>query len=173
MSFFYAFPSELIRLALQDNSICLEYPRDRLYSSVLIFYFASSCLFFLATFAFHGPAVQLLVIHFDILVFVLLQLTLLQKGLQWAQCFLSMAESTFAMTDTIRRDSIRRRSNEAFARQETIMNRRQYEHSQLRKEPQLNANTTMRKRGDDSEPHSIDIDMNKLNSALQNGSLFG
>ena len=171
MSFFYAFPSELIRLALQDNSICLEYPRDRLYSSILIFYFASTCLFFLATFAFHGSTVQLLVIHFDILVFLLLQLVLLQKGLQWAQCFISIAESTFAMTDTIRRDSMRRRSNEAFARQETISNRRQYEHSQLRKEP--HQNTTIRKRNDDSEPHSIDIDINKLNSALQNGSLFG
>lgn len=170
MSFFYSFPSELVRLALQDNSICLQYPRDRLFSSVLIFYFASTCLFVLATFAFRGQSVQLLVIHFDILVFVILQLLLLQKGLQWAQCFLSMAESTFAMTDTIRRDSMRRRSQESFARQETN-SRRVYENSQLRREaPQTN---TVRKRNDDSEPHSIDIDMTKLNSAIQKGTLFG
>ena len=170
MSFFYSFPSELIRLALQNNSILLEYPRDRLYSSVLIYYFASTCLFVLATFAFRSQSVQLLVIHFDVLVFVVLQLLLLQKGLQWAQCFLSMAESTFAMTDTIRRDSIRRRSNEAYVRQENN-NRRVYENSQLRRESQQK--TTVRKRNDDSEPHSIDIDMSKLNSALQNGTLFG
>ena len=80
MSFFYSFPSELVRLALQDNSICLQYPRDRLFSSVLIFYFASTCLLVLATFAFRGQGVQLLVVHFDILVFVFLQLMLLQKG---------------------------------------------------------------------------------------------
>lgn len=170
MSFFYSFPSELVRLALQNNSILLEYPRDRLYSSVLIYYFASTCLLVLATFAFRSQSVQLLVIHFDILVFVVLQLLLLQKGLQWAQCFLSMAESTFAMTDTIRRDSIRRRSNEAFAGQENN-SRRVYENSRLRRESQQKS--TVRKRNDDSEPHSIDIDMSKLNSALQNGTLFG
>ena len=170
MSFFYSFPSELVRLALQDNSICLQYPRDRLFSSVLIFYFASTCLLILATFAFRGQSVQLLVVHFDILVFVFLQLMLLQKGLQWAQCFIAMAESTFAMTDTVRRDSIRRRSNEAFARQENT-SRRAYENSQLRRE--TNSSSTVRKRNDDSEPHSIDIDMSKLNSALQNGTLFG
>lgn len=169
MSFFYSFPSELVRLALQDNSICLQYPRDRLFSSVLIFYFASTCLLILATFAFRGQSVQLLVIHFDILVFVFLQLMLLQKGLQWAQCFIGMAESTFAMTDTIRRDSMRRRSNEAFARQENS-NRRAYENSQLRREA---APSTVRKRNEESEPHSINIDMSKLNSALQNGTLFG
>lgn len=172
MTFFYSFPSELVRLALQDNSICLQYPRDRLFSSVLIFYFASTCLLLLATFAFRGQSVQLLVIHFDIFVFVLLQLLLLQKGLQWAQCFLSMAESTFAMTDTIRRDSMRRRSNEAFARQEASISRKPYEHSQLRRDTQK-PQSTIRKRSDDSEPQSIDIDMNKLNSALQNGTLFG
>lgn len=171
MSFFYSFPSELVRLALQDNSICLQYPRDRLFSSVLIFYFASTCLLVLATFAFRGQGVQLLVVHFDILVFVFLQLMLLQKGLQWAQCFLGMAESTFAMTDTIRRDSMRRRSNEAFARQESN-SRRLYENSQLRRETPKQV-LTERKRTDDSQPHSIDIDMNKLNSALQNGNLFG
>ena len=169
MSFFYSFPSELIRLALQDNSITLQYPRDRFFSSVLIFYFASTCLLVLATFAFRGQSIQLLVIHFDILVFVVLQLLLLQKGLQWAQCFLSVAESTFAMTDTIRRDSMRRRTNESFARQEANT-RRLYENSQLRKETQT---LTERKRGEDSQPHSINIDMNKLNSALQNGNLFG
>ena len=172
MSFFYSFPSELVRLALQDNSICLQYPRDRLFSSVLIFYFASTCLLVLATFAFRGQGVQLLVVHFDILVFVFLQLMLLQKGLQWAQCFLGMAESTFAMTDTIRRDSMRRRSNEAFARQESN-SRRIYENSQLRRDNTPKQVLTERKRTDDSQPHSIDIDMNKLNSALQNGNLFG
>ena len=170
MSFFYSFPSELVRLALQDNSICLQYPRDRLFSSVLIFYFASTCLLILATFAFRGQSVQLLVVHFDILVFVFLQLMLLQKGLQWAQCFIAMAESTFAMTDTVRRESIRRRSNEAFARQENT-SRRAYENSQLRRE--TNSSSKVRKRNDESEPHSIDIDMSKLNSALQNGTLFG
>ena len=169
MSFFYSFPSELIRLALQDNSVCLQYPRDRFFSSVLIFYFAATCLLLLATFAFRGDSVQILVLHFDILVFVVLQLLLIQKGLQWAQCFLSMAEATFAMTDTIRRDSIRRRSNESFARQESS-SRRAYEHSQLRKE---STRLTERKRTEESQPHSIDIDMNKLNSALQNGTLFG
>ena len=82
-----------------------------------------------------------------------------------------MAESTFAMTDTIRRDSMRRRSNEAFARQESN-SRRLYENSQLRRETPKQV-LTERKRTDDSQPHSIDIDMNKLNSALQNGNLFG
>ena len=95
---------------------------------------------------------------------------LLQKGLQWAQCFIAMAESTFAMTDTVRRESIRRRSNEAFARQENT-SRRAYENSQLRRE--TNSSSKVRKRNDESEPHSIDIDMSKLNSALQNGTLFG
>lgn len=169
MSFFYSFPSELVRLALQDNSICMEYPRDRFYSSVLIFYFASTCLFILATVAFRGQAVQLLVIHLDILVFVVLQLALLQKGLQWAQCFLGMAESTFAMTDTVRRDSIRRRSEESYSRQKESLSRaqperRQYENSVLRRENRKKSS---------EEPHSIDIDMTKLNSALENGSLFG
>lgn len=173
MSFFYSFPSELVRLALQDNSICLQYPRDRLLTSVLIFYFATTCLIVLATFAFRGQNVQLLVVHFDILVFVFLQLVLLQKGLQWAQVYLAVAESTFAMTDTVRRDSMRRRTNEAFARQENNNARRIYENSQLRRESTPKQFLTERKRTDDSQPHSIDIDINKLNSALQNGSLFG
>jgi len=169
MTFFYSFPSELVRLALQDNSVCLEYPRDRLFSSVLIFYFASSCLFVLASFAFRGQGVQLLVIHLDIVVFVVLQLLLLQKGLQWAQCFLGMAESTFAMTDTVRRDSIRRRSQESFARHDSS----RYENSALRRDGGSGSSAGVRKRTDDSEPHSIDIDMSKLNSAIQKGTLFG
>ena len=171
MTFFYSFPSELVRLALQDNSVCLEYPRDRLFSSVLIFYFASSCLFVLASFAFRGQGVQLLVIHLDIVVFVVLQLLLLQKGLQWAQCFLGMAESTFAMTDTVRRDSIRRRSQESFARHDSS----RYENSALRRDGGSGSSGSagVRKRTDDSEPHSIDIDMSKLNSAIQKGTLFG
>ena len=175
MTFFYSFPSELVRLALQDNSVCLEYPRDRLFSSVLIFYFASSCLFVLASFAFRGQGVQLLVIHLDIVVFVVLQLLLLQKGLQWAQCFLGMAESTFAMTDTVRRDSIRRRSQESFARHDSSS---RYENSALRRDGSGSSGSSgssagVRKRTDDSEPHSIDIDMSKLNSAIQKGTLFG
>ena len=172
MSFFHSFPSELVRLALQDNSICLQYPRDRFFSSVLIYYFASTCLLVLSTFAFRGKSIPLLVIHFDIIVFVILQLMLLQKGLQWAQCFLSVAEATFATTDTIRRDSMRRRTNESFARQETV-NRRQYENSQLRQARRETQQSTVRKRNDESEPHSIDVDMSKLNSALRNGTLFG
>tara|TARA_Y100000817_G_scaffold302664_1_gene283810 strand:- start:1141 stop:1632 length:492 start_codon:yes stop_codon:yes gene_type:complete len=163
MSFFYSFPSELVRFTLQDNSICLEYPRDRLYSTVLIFYFASTCLFLLASLAFRSYGLQLFVIHADLLVFVVLQMLLIQKGMQWAQCFLAMAESTFAMTDTIRRDSIRRRSQtQAQARPPRRTN---YENSALRRESAPDAAG--------EEPHSIDIDMSKLNSALKNGSLFG
>ena len=159
MSFFYQFPSELIRLALRDNSVVLEYPRERLYSTALIFYFASTCLFILASLALHSQAVQLIVIHMDIVVFVFLQALLLQKGLVWAQCFLAMAESTFAMTDTVRRDRRDRRENMRQTRTKAS-----YENSALRREP-----PTQRT----EEPHSIDIDMTKLNSALQNGSLFG
>lgn len=168
MSFFYQFPSELIRLALRDNSVVLEYPRDRLYSTVLIFYFASTCLFVLASVALHSQGVQLIVIHIDIVVFVFLQALLLQKGLAWAQCFLAMAESTFAMTDTVRRDRRDRRES----MRETVRETRQqprskpYENSVLRRNVEATAAAS-------DEPHSIDIDMSKLNSALKNGSLFG
>jgi hypothetical protein len=165
MSFFYAFPSELIRLALRDNSISLEYPRERLYSTVLIFYFASTCLFILASLALRSQGVQLVVIHMDIVVFVFLQAVLLQKGLVWAQCFLAVAESTFAMTDTVRRDGFRRREQ---------ARNKPYENSVLRRkvEPSQAAQRAPPPRAQD-EPHSIDIDMSKLNSALKNGSLFG
>ena len=76
MSFFYSFPSELVRLALRDNNVILEYPRERLYSTILIFYFSSTCLFVLATFAFHGYGVQLFVLHMDLLVFVFFEIFL-------------------------------------------------------------------------------------------------
>ena len=165
MSFFYRFPSELIRLALRDNSIALEYPRDRLYSTVLIFYFASTCLFLLASLALRSQGIQLFVIHMDLMVFVFLQALLLQKGLVWAQCFLAVAESTFAMTDTVRRDRRdRRNSMREQARQPPRNN--PYENSVLRRNVETPAKAS-------DEPHSIDIDMTKLNSALKNGSLFG
>jgi hypothetical protein len=160
MSFFYQFPSELIRLALRDNSVALEYPRERLYSTVLIFYFASTCLFILASVALRSQGVQLIVIHMDIIVFVFLQALLLQKGLVWAQCFLAMAESTFAMTDTVRRD---RRDRREIMRQ---TKNKPYENSALRRNTEPQTQRT-------EEPHSIDIDMTKLNTALKNGSLFG
>ena len=158
MSFFYSFPSELVRLTLRDNSITLEYPRDRLYSTILTFYFATTCLFILASFAFKGYGVQLFVVHVDILVFLFLQVLLLQKGLSWAQCVLALAESQFAMTDTVRRDSMRRREATRTSN---------YENSALRRErpkPPPAANS--------DEPHSININMTKLNTALKNGSLF-
>ena len=166
MSFFYAFPSKLIRLALRDNSIALEYPRERLYSTVLIFYFASTCLFILASLALHSQGVQLVVIHVDIVVFVFLQALLLQKGLVWAQCFLAVAESTFAMTDTVRRDGFRRREQSR---------NKPYENSVLRRnvEPTPAQRTPAAPPRAEDEPHSIDIDMSKLNSALKNGTLFG
>jgi len=158
MSFFYAFPSELVRLTLRDNSVTLEYPRDRLYSTLLTFYFASTCLFILASFALHSHGVQLFVIHMDILVFLFFQILLLQKGLPWAQCVLALAESQFAMTDTVRRDSMRRRE----ARRAT-----NYENSVLRKPA-----APKPVHEDNEEPHSLDINMTRLNSALKNGSLF-
>lgn len=157
MSFFYSFPSELVRLTLRDNSITLEYPRDRLYSTILTFYFATTCLFILAAFAFKGYGVQLFVVHVDILVFLFLQVLLLQKGLSWAQCVLALAESQFAMTDTVRRDSMRRREATRTSN---------YENSALRRERPKAATTNT------EEPHSININMTKLNSALKNGSLF-
>ena len=168
MSFFYSFPSELVRLALRDNSITLEYPRERLYSTILIFYFSSTCLFVLATFAFHGYGVQLLVIHVDLLVFVLFQLYLLNKGLPWAQCILAMAESTFVLTDTVRRDSIRKRNQDTGTQQPR---RNNYQNSVLRR-PAAEHSETNRVASSDGEPQSINIDMNRLNSALKNGSLF-
>ena len=170
MSFFYSFPSELVRLALRDNSITLEYPRERLYSTVLIFYFSTTCLFVLATFAFHGYGVQLFVLHVDMLVFVLFQLYLLNKGLPWAQCTLAMAESTFVLTDTVRRDAIRKRN------QDTAMQSRRnnYQNSVLRRPAVAEHSETNRAAANaDREPQSINIDMNRLNSALKNGSLFG
>ena len=168
MSFFYSFPSELVRLALRDNSIVLEYPRERLYSTVLIFYFASTCLFILASFAFRGYGVQLFVIHADILVFVFFQSFLLSKGLPWAQCFLAMSESTFVLTDTVRRDSIRSRNQRQPQQQSnTLPRRNNYQNSVLKRETQQ-----PKKSGGGEEPHSLDIDMKRLQGAIESGSLF-
>ena len=167
MSFFYSFPSELVRLALRDNAIVLEYPRERLYSTILIFYFASTCLFILASFAFRGYGVQLFVVHADILVFVFFQSFLLSKGLAWAQCFLAVSESVFVLTDTVRRDSIRSRNQRQPQQQSHALPRRNnYQHSALRKE------TEQLKNSGGDEPHSIDIDMKRLQGAIESGSLF-
>ena len=167
MSFFYSFPSELVRLALRDNAITLEYPRERLYSTILIFYFSSTCLFVLASFAFHSYGVQLFVIHADILVFVFFQVFLLTKGLPWAQCTLAMAESTFVLTDTVRRDSIRKRNQDV-----PQPRRNNYQNSVLRRAAAVPEHSEKKAGSTDGEPQSINIDIDRLNSALKNGSLF-
>ena len=168
MSFFYSFPSELVRLALRDNNVILEYPRERLYSTILIFYFSSTCLFVLATFAFHGYGVQLFVLHMDLLVFVFFEIFLLSKGLPWSQCFLAMAESTFVLTDTVRRDSIRKRNQQPVPQPR----RNNYQNSVLRRSSPATEHLENSTESSD-EPQSINFDMNRLNSALKNGSLFG
>lgn len=161
MSFFYSFPSELVRLQLNNNSVLLEYPRDRFYSTILVFLFANTCLFVLAAFAFSGYGVQLFVLHVDLLLLLFVFLLLLQKGLEWAQTSLAAAESVFALTNTYRRDvRTRLRPQEELPQHHRPSS---YEHSVLRKKRQPPTDQTA---------HEIDIDMSKLNSALKNGNLF-